>query len=511
MSSKYVDRTALVQVVGCIYNSPQILDLTDKYIISENDFPDEMLKIIVGSIYKLHELGVQQMTLENINDFLANKPKSEAVYKKDKGEEWLLKASEVANHVTFDYYYNRMKKMSLLRAYDNYGIDVSWLYDPDNIFDSKLKQQQEDFLDNASLEDIAIKVDNKIDEIKMIYVREALDDAAQAGDGIEDLISRLEETPEIGVPLYGSLINTVTRGARLKKLYLRSAPTGVGKSRTMVADTCYIGCPQIYDENFGWIRTGASQPTLYITTEQEVEEIQTMMLAFLSNVDEDHILNGRYEGDEKQRILQAAQILKKSPVYIEELPDFSLQDIEDIFKKGIRDHDVKYVMFDYVHSSIKILSEISQRAGGVKLREDNILFMLAIRLKDLCNQYGVFIMTSTQLNGDWKEAKIPDQNLLRGAKSIGDKIDWGGILLPVTTEDIESLEPILTSGVFEKPTLKLSVYKNRRGRYKSLYLWCKANLGTCRVNPMFATTYDYELIQIDNTKVIIDDNEPSAF
>ena len=71
-------------------------------------------------------------------------------------------------------------------------------------------------------------------------------------------------------------------------------------------------------------------------------------------------------------------------------------------------------MFDYVHSSIKILSEISQRAGGVKLREDNILFMLAIRLKDLCNQYGVFIMTSTQLNGDWKEAKIPDQNLLRG-------------------------------------------------------------------------------------------------
>lgn len=137
--------------------------------------------------------------------------------------------------------------------------------------------------------------------------------------------------------------------------------------------------------------------------------------------------------------------------------------------------------------------------------------MLAIRLKDLCNQYGVFIMTSTQLNGDWKEAKIPDQNLLRGAKSIGDKIDWGGILLPVTSEDIESLEPILTSGVFEKPTLKLSVYKNRRGRYKSLYLWCKANLGTCRVNPMFATTYDYELIQMDNIKVIIDDNEPSAF
>ena len=29
-------------------------------------------------------------------------------------------------------------------------------------------------------------------------------------------------------------------------------------------------------------------------------------------------------------------------------------------------------------------------------------------------------MTATQLNGDAKEAKIPDQNVLRGAKSIAD-------------------------------------------------------------------------------------------
>lgn len=67
-----------------------------------------------------------------------------------------------------------------------------------------------------------------------------------------------------------------------------------------------------------------------------------------------------------------------------------------------------------MHSSIKILEEISRRTKGVALREDNILFMLSIRLKDLCNQYGIFILTSTQLNGAWQEAETPDQNLLRG-------------------------------------------------------------------------------------------------
>ena len=68
-----------------------------------------------------------------------------------------------------------------------------------------------------------------------------------------------------------------------------------------------------------------------------------MMLAFLSNVNEEHILNGKYEGDEEERVFEAAQILKDSPIYIEVLPDFSLQDVENKIKKNIRDHDVKYV------------------------------------------------------------------------------------------------------------------------------------------------------------------------
>ena len=303
---------------------------------------------------------------------------------------------------TFDYYYNRLKKMSLLRAYDNYGIDVSFIYDPDNILDVKKKQLQEDFLDNSSLSDIVQKIDDRIDAIRAEYSEDVYTEAYQAGEGIVDLIEKLKQYPEVGVPLYGPLINTITRGARLKKFYLRSAPTGVGKSRTMIADACYIACNWIYDDVFGWIKNGTCQPTLYITTEQEKEEIQTMMLAFLSAVNEEHILNGSYDGDEEDRVLRAAQILNESPLYIEVLPDFSLQDVEDKIKKNMRNHDIKYCFFDYIHTSLKILEEITRRSGGVKLREDNILFMLSIRLKDLCNQYGIFIMSATQLNGKKK-------------------------------------------------------------------------------------------------------------
>lgn len=420
MISKYIDTPSIVQVIGCVFKSPQLLDYTDKYTITEDDFQDDFHKIVFGTIYKLHELGAEKITLNSIADYLSSRPKSEAIFIKQKGEEWLLKAEENANTSSFDYYYNRMKKMTLLRAFEKYGIDVKDIYDPDNIIDLKLRQQQEDKLDNTSLEGLAQIIQDKIDDIRAAYVDDSWGQAHQAAENIQELIEELEKTPEVGVPLYGSLINTVTRGARLKKFYLRSAPTGIGKSRSMIADTCYIGCNKIYDDAFGWISNGTAEPVLYITTELELTEAQTMMLSFLSNVNEEHILNGRYEGDEKERVIEAGKILKDSPIYIEVLPDFSLQDVENKIKKNIRDHDVSYIAFDYIHTSLRILEEISKRSAGVRLREDNILFMLSIRLKDICNKYGVFILSATQLNQDYQTSETPDQNLLRGAKAIAD-------------------------------------------------------------------------------------------
>ena len=509
MGSKYVDITATMQVIGNIYNNPQLLDFTDKYTITDEDFADDFHRIAFGAIYKIYELGADKITLENISDFFSSRPKNAAIFKQNKGEEWLLKVSENSVAEAFDYYYGRMKKFSLLRAYDKYGIDVSDIYDVDNILDAKKKQYQEDNLDNSTLEQIAEKVENKIESIRLQYVDDTFGQAIQAGDDIDELIDRLKEHPEVGTPLYGQLINTVTRGARLKKFYLRSAATGVGKTRAMIADACYIACNKIYDERFGWIHNGVSEPTLFIATEQDKEEIQTMMLAFLSEVNEEHILNGQYSEGEEARVREAAAILKTSPLYIEELSDFSLKDVEDKIKKNIRDNNIKYAFFDYIHTSMKILEEITRRSGGVKLREDNILFMLSTRLKDICNQYGIFIMSSTQLNSDYQQSETPDQNLLRGAKSIADRIDYGSILLGVRDDDLVKLEKVLNTNVFEKPTIKMSIYKNRRGRYKGLYLWCKADLGCCRINPMFATTYDYELIPIDDMKIILE--EDSAF
>lgn len=502
-NSKYVDIPSTMQVIGNIFQNPKLLE-NDNYTFVEEDFVEDFHKILFGSIYNLYQLGAKEININTIEDYLSQKPKSLAVYKNNKGKEYLIELKKICQLSTFDYYYQRMKKMTLLRMYDNIGLDLSWLYDIDNILDAKKHEAQEEWFNNTSLEDIAEIIDNKISEIKIKYVDNTNEDSIQAGDGINELIDKLQKNPEVGYPLFGPLVNTITRGARLKKFYLRSAATGVGKTRAMIADVCSIACDKIYDSfKQEWIENGTREPALFITTEQEIDEIQTMMLAFLSDVDETHIIYNNYEGNELDRVLYAADLLKKCPLIIKRLPDFSLKDIENVIKYNIHEHGTRYIFFDYLHTSMKILSEVTSKTGIKGLREDNVLFMISIKLKDLCNEYGVFIMTSTQLNADYITAQQYDQNLLRGAKSIADKIDCGMIMLQTSQEDKEALKPILNKGNFSEPEIKISVYKNRRGRYKDILLWCKANRATCRIEPMFATNYQYEFIDIPDLKIKI--------
>lgn len=510
MSSKYTDVPACMQVVGSVYNNPSLLD-DDKYQFNEEDFTEESHRVVFGTIYQLHELGASLITANTIEDFLESRTKQLGIYKTAGGANYLSSLSESAQSAAFDYYYHRMKKMTLLRVYDNAGIDVSDLYDPDNIFDQKKRQRQEDWFDSTPIEQIADKIDEKVMEIRLKYVSNGEDDIIQASEGGDELLEQLMANPDVGYPLYGGLINTIFRGARLTKFYLRSAPTNVGKSRAMVADCCNIACDEIYDlVQQKWVKNGTKEPAIYVMTEQTFDEVQTMMWAFLSGVPEDHILTNKYETGEFDRVLYAKNLIKTCPLYLKQMHDFSLQDIENVVKLSVKKYQVRYFFLDYIHSSMKILSEVSGKAKVAGLREDNVLFMIGVRLKDLATEYGIFILSSTQLNASYTDGNTWDQNLLRGAKSLGDKIDGGMIMLLLTDEDRQALQEICEERNLPMPNVKISVYKNRRGRYNHLFLWCQADLGICRIEPLFATEYNYELIPMEEYKIEVTE-QPSAF
>ena len=102
MSKKYYDTTSALQVIGCVFKNPKILESTDKYVLTDADFLEKLHLITYGTIYQLYESGASKISLKNILDFLAQHPKSEAIFKKEKGEEWLLQVVENASETAFD-------------------------------------------------------------------------------------------------------------------------------------------------------------------------------------------------------------------------------------------------------------------------------------------------------------------------------------------------------------------------------------------------------------------------
>ena len=92
--------------------------------------------------------------------------------------------------------------MSLLRAYDDVGVDVSDIYDPDNILDSAKKQAQDEYLDGTTLEQLADDVEGKFYFIRDLYVDNNDNDSVAIGDNVQKIVDELAQHPARGWAMY---------------------------------------------------------------------------------------------------------------------------------------------------------------------------------------------------------------------------------------------------------------------------------------------------------------------
>lgn len=778
------DKRSVFTAIGCLMQQPTLFNNISDYQLDKDDFPEQFHKIVFAAIYNLWSEGITKIDYVMIDNYLSKYDLQYKIFIENNGIDYLQAAFSAAKPENFKYVYNKLKKLSLLRAYQEQGIDISSIYNP-NLTNLQQQERMQEKFDNLTLVEIGEAIDTKIVNIKKKFLTSYGGTGKHAGDGIEDLKEGLKINPEVGLPLNGGIMNMVSRGARLKKFYMRSSPTGLGKAipndtfiptplgqrkvkdilpgdylfgqdgkpikvlqihpqleekeiwevifadgrraecckdhlweykyhgknkrnnyrvetvekilertkllkggfresrnkgwrfsirlnspveykkkeydidpyimglilgdgsfrydktnkaftfstndeelvkaiatslkvkysknseynhsytfkllnswhdnlwveellesypllwnvksenkfipqeylegnieqryallqglldtdgsidnkgrvtfytvspflrdqiiiltrslgmittygvdkrsekyttgecyyliiqckkedkiklfklkrkiavaekyvnngkraehkdhlsiinikptkkktqmtcftvdskdhlflmndfivthntRLAIADAAAIGTDEIYDTVQGkWVKNGIIKPALLITTELEIEEIQTPLLAYLSGINESKILDGEYQGNEEARINYAMEVLKRGKIWIEYMPNYAYYDIENVVKRYYLNHKVEYVFFDYLHTTMKMLSEIG-RESGIRLREDNILYMFSNYLKDLCNELGIFIYTSTQVSADWETKRNGNQNLLRGAKSLADNV-----------------------------------------------------------------------------------------
>ena len=273
-----------------------------------------------------------------------------------------------------------------------------------------------------------------------------------------------------------------------------------GKTRRQLREATYLAMPYLYDtKTKEWVKSPFTpKKTVYIGTELEEDEVLPIMVAFLTGINEEKIKMNELNEEECLLVEQAISMLENNDnINIVLISDFDVDDIEKIIVDEILKNNCKYIFMDYLHSTPKSLSYYARKTGVKGLQEHQSLFLMSVKLKAICNKYKVFLWSSTQVNSEGMGSESPrNEQCLRGAKAIADKIDSGTVISRVTPKDIESLKEVIINNYGKKPTHCLSIYKNRGGRLRGVYLWSIFDLGTMREEFLYATTNNYEPIEV---------------
>lgn len=487
-----VDKDAIQQIIGNLMNDPLLLSETDRYSLSPLDFETSFEKYLFSAIHNLFLNGAHKISVVDIDNYLKNHDGAYSIFTKENGVEYLIDAQELAQKESFSYYYNRIKKLNVLNDLKKMGYNTSKIYQED-LLDTHQKEINEKF-ELLQVSDIFNKVKLEISTIEEKFSTNQQTDKRFADEGIEDLIDQLRESPDIGPRLQGDIFNTICRGGRKGKFFLRSGSQASGKSRAAVGDACLLAYPVRYSSKRGvWEYNGDCEKVLFVVTEQGIDEIQTMILAYLSDINEEKILYGKYSEEERQRLKKAVKIMKEysENFYLVSMADPTISSIRALVRQTYLSKGVDCFFYDYIFYTPSLLVDFP----GIRLRDDVVLMMLSNALKELAKELQIFVMSSTQLNAEAEQKKgIKDVSCLRGARSLGDKIDIGGITLRTTPEELNILSEVSKKYGLE-PNQVTDIYKVRQGRHTNVRIWSYFDYGTCRKKDLFLTDANFNEVQ----------------
>ena len=491
--STLFDQNAAMMVVAGLIKKPEIIHDNQSYKLTPNDFKSDFYKIIFGAINNLVQDGAQNINTKDIDLYIVQYKKQYEKYKSHNGYEFLTSLEPYVKDMDenkFRIHYDRTKKFTILRSLEGLGIDTKEFYNPDVNFLELEKENKK--LNKYTIEGILEKVKGRLVTVENEYIARNNIQAQTAGKGMAQLYQGLKDTPEIGMPIEGDILNYIVRGARLGKMYINSAPSGHGKTRFMIGNACALSVPRI--ENNKVVIKEDLRKTVIFTTEQKVDEIQTLILAYVSGVNENKILTGTVDAYEEKLIQKAINIIEfyDENLHIEVIGNPSIATIKARLLNYITKYGIEYIFYDYIFSSPGLLGEFRD----LKIREDVALMMLSNTLKEIAAENNVFIQSGTQLNDRWQKNLVRNVNHVRGSKAIGDKVDVGiiSVMLSDVPEEKEKVEKIVEAANVPMPNIVVDVYKNRRGPLTGVKLFRHFDYGTCRVKDIMLTSSSFKVI-----------------
>lgn len=505
LAKKYVSERSNLYVLSALFKKPSLLKDIE-YLITEDDFTYKFEHVLFNTIYNLSLKNINKIEPKDVESYLAetNKKAYEIVFDGADNEETFFDMIGLEEDIDFDLYYNRMKKMSLLRNYVKNGISVSDILDLEG-FDTEKETHQRELLEDLTLEDIIRKVDNRVLTVKETIENNLDTEYKNSKDICEDILDKLLEVPHYGLNFESLYLNSIFMGLRKKSLIIESRKSGTGKSRNCVMRIVKNSAKEVYDVNKNvWVKNNNCVGSLLIQTELDIDsELVPMFLSFICGINQTKITKNNLTSEEKERLKYGMKVFRESDITMITQPNYDTLFISNAIERcKMKGNNLGLVCLDYIEITGALSAEFASKMGKMNVRPDLALLELSTQLKNQARKFDVCIVAYTQIT-DSNHSLPPecrDYRLIQNGKSIINRADCGICTTFPTQKELSTVESIIEQ-VGKEPNVVYGVYKNRGGEVKECLVWARQNLGTGEVEDLFVTDKQYKLLDIEKIKI----------
>lgn len=478
--SKIYDSNSARMLIGALLNDCTLL-LSDKIKLDNEDFePSLFHQVLYRCIRQLARRGSKIANSSDIYAVVKDKQEFLTILEDNNYIDAIQVLQDVSSSDNVMMYYNEVKRCSLLRdiASDGDNIEVWW--DIENNTDKSVGLTVENILEQLEGKEIARKRKYAVSKVKEEY---------QAGTDFMKTKEQNKIAPLLGDSFQSPMLNEILRG--MFGFVIRVAESGGGKSVLTMGDLCKQTCTEYWSDkdNKFIINTSRVGNSLMINTEMELrEELDPLIIAWISGVDRSHIADGKYLEGEEDKVDYANKVLSESGLFIVDNPEFTSKSLKETMTDYVRNKNVKNILFDYIQNNGFIAKEISSETK-VPQREDMILLALTDRIKQTQRNLKVGISSSVQTNGEENKGDYPMSNCLAGGKAQVRKTNATIVQKPPTKAELAVYEMIRVQPSFEHKHLELNsvshIIKGRSSKFpKYIKVFQYADFGTGRTTDL---------------------------
>lgn len=487
------DATSSRLLLGCLSIKPSLI-LNDKYPLDKGDFINEFHLRLYQAISALARRGANNITAMDIYAVCGSNKAVEEVFKSNDLDGFLDTVKQLADVGNYAMYWTNVRKASLIRAYEKAGFDVS-----------KFEAEPEKW----SIEQIVDWYDGLAISVKRPFYQDASTSEIKAGDGFEKIKERFKQEPAYGATSFSQYLNTAARGWQVGQLTMYGAVSGSGKTAIALYNLSLVCCPELWDDGDKCYKPNPcyqGHGGMILQYELNAQEEMTpKLIGSISGVGTYNILDGRYDDGEEERVDRAIEILHKSNIHIVTMPQFTNDKLKACIKEYAALHDVRYVVFDYVSQQSAVSSDIAKK-NGVSTRSDQVLADIVSNLKDIAVENNVAVLTFCQTNAAVNTQEVLDAGCLAGSRAMQDKLDVGGVIMPLRRNEKEVCDMMCEQAGIkppDRPNRVAHLFKVRFGSHtQHLKIWGKLDLNTGRWTDCWCTDVDNKPYQMTKTKLV---------